>query len=75
MTNWTGNKLERREVNDVYIAPIENVRARLRIPDGKRVRTVSTLVEGKSREKVKGQHLELSFPRIDAYQAVSASFE
>lgn len=75
MTNWTGNKLERSEVNDYYLAPIENVRARIRIPDGKRVQSVTTLVEGACRKRVRGNILEVSFTRIDAYQAVFVVFE
>jgi hypothetical protein len=75
MTNWTGNKLERAGANEYYLAPVENVRVRLAVPEGRRVRRVTLLVEAPFRTEQKGSTLEVFIPRIDAYQAVRVELE
>ncbi|MGQ9919672.1 MAG: hypothetical protein ACUVS7_19940, partial [Bryobacteraceae bacterium] len=75
MTNWTGNKLERAGANEDYLAPVENVRLRLRVPEGRRVREAALLVEAEHRREQKGSTLELFLPRVDAYQGVRVTLE
>lgn len=75
MTNWTGNKLERAGANEYYLAPVENVRVRLAVPEGRRVREVSLLVDAPYRKQVRGSSLEVQFPRVEAYQAVRVILE
>ena len=75
LTNWTGNKLERNWTNEYYIAPIENVRLHIRIPEGKTVGSLMTLVEGSYKERNFGEILEVFLPRVETYQAVAVSFE
>jgi hypothetical protein len=70
MTNWTGDKFEQPLRNAYYLAPVENVRLQLKIPENKKVKDVYTLVEGEFVKKSDGQTLELFFPRIGSYQAV-----
>jgi len=70
MTNWTGNKLERAGANEYYLAPAENVSVRFAIPKGKKVSNVALLVESPFRQQRKGSILEVTIPRVEAYQAV-----
>lgn len=70
LTNWTGNKLERAGANEYYLAPVSNVVVRLAIPQGKRVRSVRLLVDAPHSKVQKGAILEVTIPRVEAYQAV-----
>jgi hypothetical protein len=75
LTNWTGNKLERAGANEYYVAPVENVRVRLTVPSGRRVRKVTLLVDAPFRNEQHGSTLEVTIPRIEAYQAVRVELE
>jgi hypothetical protein len=75
LTNWTGNKLERAGANEYYLAPVDNVRVRLAIPPGKRVRAVTLLVPAPYRHRQRGATLEVSIRRIEAYQAIRVEME
>ncbi len=75
MTNWTGNKFERDGANEYHLSPVENVRIRLAVPAGKRVRSVALLVEAPYTKKQTGSTLELLIPRVEAYQGVRVDLE
>lgn len=75
MTNWTGNKFERMLMKEYYLAPIENVVLRIRLPKQKEIRSVGTFVTGASERRDLDGIVEISFPRIEAYQAVHLEFE
>lgn len=75
MTNWTGNKFEQSLRNEYYLAPVENVRLQIDIPDNKKVKKVYTLVKSQYTKKISAQIVEVFFPRIEAYQAVIVEFE
>jgi hypothetical protein len=75
LANWTGNKLERAGANEYYLAPVENVRIRLTVPAGRRVRRVTLLVEAPFRTEQNGSTLDVFIPRIEAYQAVRIELE
>ena len=75
MTNWTGNKLERAGANEYYLAPVENVRVRLTVPKGKRVREVALLVEAPYKKSQSRSTLEVVIPRVEAYQGVKVALE
>jgi len=75
LVNWTGNKLERNWGNEYYIAPVENVRLQIRIPEGKTAGRVKTLVGGSYKEQNLGEIWEVFLPRVESYQAVAVSFE
>ena len=75
MTNWTGNKLERAGENEYYLAPVENVRIRLTVPEGKRVRQVGLLIETPYSKKLEGSTLKVVIPRVEAYQALRVDLE
>jgi len=75
LTNWTGDKMERAGENEYYLAPVENVRVRLAIPAGKRVRAVTLLVKAAWRHEQKGATLEVAIPRVEAYQGVRVELQ
>lgn len=75
LTNWTGNKLERAGANEDYLAPVENVRVRLRVPEGRKVRHASVLVKAAFGKAQRGSILEITLPRVEAYQAIRVEFE
>lgn len=75
LTNWTGNKLERPGANEYYLAPVENVRIRMAVPKGKRVRDVALLVKAPFKKDLKGSSLEIVLPRVEVYQAVRVVLE
>ncbi|MFH1069996.1 MAG: beta-galactosidase trimerization domain-containing protein [Candidatus Glassbacteria bacterium] len=75
LVNWTGNKLERNWANEYYLAPLENIRLLIRVPDGKTVGNVQTLAEGDYRVRDLGRQLEVILPKMGAYQAVAVTFK
>ena len=75
LTNWTGNKFERPWVNEYYLAPVEDVRVIIRIPEHKRIKNVSLLVESNYKKRITGSNLEVILPSVEAYQAVVVEME
>ena len=75
MTNWTGNKFERMLTKEYYLAPIENAVLRVRLPEQRRVQHIDTFVAGPLERRDLDGAVEISFPRIEAYQAVHLEFE
>ncbi len=70
LTNWTGDKLEQPGLNESHLAPIENVRVRLRKPPGRRIESVSLLVDAPFEQKNLGDAVEITLPKVEAYQAI-----
>jgi len=75
LTNWTGNKFERRWVSEYYIAPALNVLLSLPIPQGSVVSSVTPLVEGSIQVSMHEGSVEVSIRRIDAYQAIAVTID
>jgi hypothetical protein len=75
LANWTGNKLERPGANEYYLAPVENVRVRLGVPSGKRVRNVSLLVKASFQKQTSGAVVSVTLPRVEAYQGIRVDLE
>ncbi len=73
MTNWTGDKLEMPRADAYYIAPVENVRVRFRVPEGKKPAGVRLLVPGKFTSRNLGDEVEVILPRVEAYQGITFS--
>ena len=71
LLNWTGDA--ENEAN--YLPPVENVAVRMTIPDGAKVRRVSTFLKAPLHWKQSGRELELRLGRVEAYQAVTVDFE
>jgi Hypothetical glycosyl hydrolase 6 len=75
MTNWTGNKFEHMLTKDYYLAPVENIVLRIRLPENKRIRSIGLFVPGPSNRRDLDGAVEMTFPRIEAYQAVHLELE
>jgi hypothetical protein len=71
LLNWTGDA--ENEAN--YLPPVEDVTVHLTIPDGAKVRWVSTFLKAPHHWKQSGRELEVRLPRVEAYQAVIVDFE
>jgi hypothetical protein len=71
LLNWTGDA----ENESNYLPPVENVTARITIPEGMKVRRVSTFLRTSLRQKQSGRELEIRLSRVEAYQAVAIEFE
>jgi hypothetical protein len=75
MTNWTGNKFERAQINEYYLAPVENVRVTLRVPENKSVREISPFVNTSFDKKLISGTIELLIPRVEAYQGIRVKYK
>lgn len=75
MTNWTGNKFEKTWWNEYYLSPVENVKAQIRIPAGKKVNKVYTMAKDNLKSRTKGQILEVVIHRVEAYQGIVVEME
>jgi hypothetical protein len=71
LLNWTGDA--ENEAN--YLPPVENVTLRMTIPDGMKVRRVSSFLDAALRQRQSGQELDMLLPRVEAYQAVAVELE
>lgn len=70
LANWTGNKLEQPGLNESWLAPVENVRIRLRKPPGQKLADVRVLVDSPFSQRDMADALEICLPRVEAYQAI-----
>jgi hypothetical protein len=65
-----GNKTKKLRIREEF-EPVENLTARIRIPAGRRVRSVSLLRSGaKLNAAPKGEWVEVSIPRVLIHDAV-----
>ncbi len=71
LLNWTGDA--DNEAN--YLPPVDNVTVRITIPDGRKVRRVSTFLNTPFRQKQSGRELEIRLSRVEAYQAITIELE
>ena len=67
LLNWTTEP----DNESGYLPPVENVRVRLRIPEGRQVRQLTGFPNPVFRHRQSGQELELRFPRIEAYEGIT----
>ncbi len=75
MTNWTGNKFERMQVNEYYLAPVENVSLELTLPEDKQIQSIEALIDMPFEKNINGQAIKIFFPRIEAYQGLKVNFK
>jgi hypothetical protein len=74
-TQTDSNKFERMLTKEYYLAPVEDVVLRLRLPGRTRVRTVGTFVAGLSKRRDLNGAVETTILRIELYQAVHLELE
>ena len=66
----TGNKTKKLRIREEFL-PIENVAAAVRVPDGRKVRSVSLLRSGAKRpHTLNGGWAEVTVPRVLIHEAI-----
>ena len=70
LINRTGPKTERTWQNVYYIPPIENVSIKFKIPEGKKIKRVTSFVPAEFLQNQKKNILEITIPRIERYQGI-----
>ncbi|MBI4876080.1 MAG: hypothetical protein HY822_15695 [Acidobacteria bacterium] len=71
MVNWAGEAAG----SAASLPPAENVTVRIPLPPGDGVRRVSSFIEAPFRHKRTADALEISLPRVEAYQAIVIELE
>jgi hypothetical protein len=75
LTNWTGNKFEKKHVMEDYIAEADHVTVYFTIPDNRRVGSVKSLTGSDFAMNIKGNILEILMPHVGAYEGILISLE
>jgi hypothetical protein len=75
LITWTGNQNENMWQNVYYIPGIENVTIKFRIPDGKKIKNISSFVPVKLTRKQDKNILSIGIPYIDKYQGIVIEME
>ncbi len=70
MVNWPGTQSERMWQNVYYIPPIENVKIKFIIPEGKEIKNVKTFVPVKFSQKRQKDVLDITLSKVEKYQGV-----
>ncbi len=70
LINRTGNNQERTWQNIYYIPPVENVTIKVRIPDGKEIKNISSFVPVAFSQKRVNNILHITLPRVEKYQGI-----
>ncbi len=74
LTNWTGNKFEKKQVMEDYIAPVENVRIELNFPPGN-IASVKTINGSKFILRKKSKSVEVVLPKVGVYEGILVSLK
>ena len=69
LTNWTGNKFEKKQVMEDYIAPVENVQVELNLPPGK-IASVKPLNGSIFILRKKAKSVEIVLPKVGVYEGI-----
>ena len=56
--------------NIYYIPSIDNVKIKVRIPDGKKIQNITSFLPVAFSQKEENNILEITIPRIEAYQGL-----
>jgi hypothetical protein len=70
LINRSASNQERMWQNIYYIPPIENVTIKVKIPDRKKIKNITSFVPVAFSQKIKNNILEITLPRIEKYQAI-----
>ena len=74
LSNWTGNKFERRWLAEYYIAPVSDLQLRIPVAEGARV-DVRQLAKGRIETNRSPGTLEILIPKMGAYQGIAVQVE
>lgn len=75
LITWTGSQNESMWQNVYYIPPIENVTIKFRIPDGKKIKNISSFVPVDFSQTCDKNILNINLPRVDKYQGIIIEME
>ena len=70
LINWTGSQSERMWQNIYYVPPIENVTIKLKIPDRKMVKKITSFIPVELSHKQENNILFITLPRVEKYQGI-----
>jgi hypothetical protein len=73
LVNWTGCNLERVEniqLEAYYIPPVENVKIKFNIPNGKKINEVKLFIPAKFEQYTDKNSLYITLHKVDKYQGV-----
>ena len=70
LINRTASNQERMWQNIYYIPPIENVKIKVRVPDGKKIQNITSFLPVAFSQKEENNILEITIPRIEEYQGI-----
>jgi putative glycosyl hydrolase-like family 6 (GHL6) protein/glycosyl hydrolase family 42 (putative beta-galactosidase) len=74
LTNWTGNKFEKTQVMEDYIAPVKNVQVELNFPP-ENIASVNTLNGSAFTLRKKSKSVEVILPKVDVYEGILISLK
>ena len=72
---WTGSQNENMWQNVYYIPTIENVTIQFRIPEGKKIKNISSFVPVKLSNEQDKDILHINIPYIEKYQGIVIELE
>lgn len=75
LINWTGCNYESEQQEVYYIPPVKDVVVRYQVPRGKRVTGVKLFVPAEFSQRVEGNVLSVTLPKVDNYQGVVIEME
>ena len=70
LTNWTGNKFEKTDLMEDYIAPVENVHVKFYIPGNRKIGSIKTIAGSKYSVIKNGNSVEVVLPKVKAYEGI-----
>lgn len=73
LVNWTGCNLERLEniqLEAYYIPPVENVKIKFNIPNGKKINEVKLFIPAEFEQYIDKNSLYITLHKVDKYQGV-----
>jgi len=70
LTNWTGNKFEKTDLMEDYIAPVENVHVKFSIPGNRKIASIKTIAGSKYSMIKNGNNVEVVLPKVEAYEGI-----
>ena len=70
LINRTGSNQQRNWQNIYYIPPIENVTLKVRIPDGKEVKNITSFVPVVFSQRRESSILQITLSRVEKYQGI-----
>ena len=75
LVTWLGSQSDRMWQNVYYLPPIENVIIKFKIPEGKKIKNVSSFIPVEFTKKQEKNILLITISRIDKFQGITIEME